>query len=172
MADRHLQVYVRDATDQAILNQLGATGELDLGERDALISMNGVTPSRAGYFADTSVDMSFQHAGDRTKVEVKIVVRNAAPSGPPSILLGFERDGYPVGTYAALVDVFLPADATGIRSRVGGELGLQLVEEEFGRPVIVQVIQVLPGSSAELVVRYTLPPEGPPPRVVPPIEAA
>jgi hypothetical protein len=46
-----------------------------------------------------------------------VVVRNSASSGPPSILLGYQRDGYRVGTGAALMDVFLPADATGIRSQ-------------------------------------------------------
>jgi hypothetical protein len=48
MAGRHLQVYGADATDQAIRESVSATGELDMGQRDVLISMSGATPESRG----------------------------------------------------------------------------------------------------------------------------
>ena len=157
VAERHLQVYVRDTEDQAVLHELGATGEVELAERDVLVTMNGNTPNRAGYFAETSIASTQEVDGGAIRTELTITVENTAPKGPESILLGFEGDGYPVGTYAALVDVFLPVGATDIRSEVDGRPGLQLIEEELGRSVVLQAIDVPPGSTAELVIRYSLP---------------
>jgi hypothetical protein len=176
VAGRHLQVYVRDSEDQAMLHELGATGEMELGERDVMVTMSGITPNRAGYFAETSIDASVEEVDPGgARVELTITVENTAPKGPQSILLGFEGNGYPVGTYAALVDVFLPASATDIGSEVDGQPGLQLIEEEFGRPVVLQAIDVPPGSTAELRIRYSTPrdahgasPEGSI-RLIPPI---
>ena len=158
VAERHLQVYVRDPEDRAMLHELGATGEVELGERDVMVTMSGITANRAGYFAETSIDASVEEVDEGAdRVELTITVENTAPKGPQSILLGFEGDGYPVGTYAALVDVFLPVDATRIRSEVDGGPGLQILEEELGRPVVLQAIDVPPGSVSELTVVYALP---------------
>ena len=157
VAERHLQVYVRDTEDQAVLHELGATGEVELAEQDVMVTMNGNTPNRAGYFAETSIASAQKIEGGAVRTELTIIVENTAPKGPESILLGFEVDGYPVGTYAALVDVFLPVGATDIRSEVDGRPGLQLIEEELGRSVVLQAIDVPPGSTAELVIRYSLP---------------
>lgn len=176
VAERHLQVYVRDREDQAVLHELGATGEVELGERDVMVTMSGITSNRAGYFAETSIDASVEEVDEGAdRVELTVTVENTAPDGPQSILLGFEGDGYPVGTYAAIVDVFLPVDATRIRSEVDGGPGLQILEEELGRPVVLQAIDVPPGSVSELTVVYALPADHRPSslegsfRVIPPI---
>jgi hypothetical protein len=171
VAERHLQVYVRDEEDQALLRELDAAGEVDLGPNDVLVTTSGTTSNRAGFFAETSVELVREAlAGGSEEHVVTIAIENDAPEGPESILLGFATDDYGVGTYAALVNVYLPARATRIRSDVDGELGLQLVEEELGRPVVLQAVEVPPGTRATVTVRYEPRPAGVLGEVIPPIE--
>jgi hypothetical protein len=79
--------------------------------------------------------------------------------------------GYPIGTSATLVELFLPIGANDIGSetRRGAP---RAVEEELGRTFVMQVVDVPTGFTGELVVRHALPSctrAIASPRVVPPI---
>ena len=70
---------------------------------------------------------------------VTVRMRNDAPDGPPSQLLGLPGDG-PIGQFGVEMDLYLPPGAQVLESSVDGEPGLQLVEREFGRPVAIQYL--------------------------------
>ena len=58
-ADGHLQVWTSDANEEAQLDSLGVSGRFALpADGSAVVRLNGFTPNRAGYFAQTSVDQS------------------------------------------------------------------------------------------------------------------
>jgi hypothetical protein len=83
-------------------------------------------------------------------------MRNDAPDGPPSQLLGLPDDG-PVGQFGVEMDLYLPVGAQVLESSVDGTPGLQIVDEEFGRPVAIQYLLADPGGTSVAIVRYLIP---------------
>jgi hypothetical protein len=157
-SERHLQIYSTDPTEEELLRQLGASGELELGPDPLLVAWDGATGSRAGYFAEKSIAYRAELQPDgSTNVTIRLTLRNRAPSGPPSILLGVRGAGVPIGTYWAYANVYLPAGAEDIRGRVLGQPSVNLIEQEFGHPVVLQLLRVTPRGSVTGTISYRLP---------------
>jgi hypothetical protein len=63
----------------------------------------------------------------------------------------------PIGTYWAYANVYLPEGAQEIRGRVLGQPSVNLVEREFGHPVVLQLLRVRPGGSVTGTISYQVP---------------
>jgi hypothetical protein len=63
----------------------------------------------------------------------------------------------PIGTYWAYANVYLPEGAEDIGGRVLGEPSVNLIEREFGHPVVLQLLRVTPGGSVTGTISYRLP---------------
>jgi hypothetical protein len=63
----------------------------------------------------------------------------------------------PVGTYWAYANVYLPEGAQDISGRVLGEPSVNLIEREFGHPVVLQLLRVTPGRSVTGTISYRVP---------------
>jgi hypothetical protein len=156
-SERHLQVYSADPTEEELLRQLGASGGVELGPDPILVAWDGATANRAGYFAEKSIAYRAELQPDGSAhVTIRLTLRNTAPSGPPSILLGGRGAGVPIGTYWAYANVYLPQGAEDIRGRVLGEPSVNLIEREFGHPVVLQLLRVTPGRSVTGTISYRL----------------
>ncbi|MGH2766503.1 MAG: DUF4012 domain-containing protein [Actinomycetota bacterium] len=161
--ERHLQVFAVREEEQAILERLGATGTFRLDERPLAVVWQDATAARAGYFAEKEASHRVVLQADGSAlVETEVLLRNTAPEGPPSALLGSGQGGDPVGYYAAYVNVYLPVGADGVEATVDGNPSFGVVEEEFGHPVVMYVMGAPPGQAARLRVSYRIPapPEG------------
>jgi hypothetical protein len=151
-AERHLQVYSTDPQEQALLAELGAAGELPPTEHPLQVTWFGASDSRAGYFAEKEIDYHAVLAPDGwAEVTLTATLRNTAPPGPPSILLGVGSPQWPVGSYQAFVNAYLPPSAR-VLAISGGFLALE--EHERGLPVVMGLIGAEPGGSATFRVRY------------------
>jgi len=159
-AGRHLQIWTNDPAEQAAFELLGATGAVRFADGDVpLVTLNGITANRAGYYAQVEVSSAAQVGKNGSReVTVTVTIENEAPSGPPSILLGADRSstaGYPIGTFGTQVSVYLPEGGELVTSQVDGAPSLVLREEtEFGRTSVTQLALVRPGSASSVVVVY------------------
>jgi hypothetical protein len=158
-AERHLQVFSAHAEEQALLEELGAGGQVEMPEDPLMVSWSGFVGSRTGYFARKSLGYRATVNGDGTAdVTIRIELENTAPTEPESILLGFDPGPYPVGTYVAAANVYLPAEATRVRSRVdGGRSLVDLFEREFDRRVVLTVLVVDAGETTSAEITFRMP---------------
>jgi hypothetical protein len=154
----HLQVYSGHPEEQEVLGRLEATGDVRLGEHPLFVVWQDATGNRAGFFARKETrHRVVLHANGSAEVRTMVTLRNEAPGTPPSVLLGDGTTGDPVGYFAAYVNVYLPEEAEQIRSQVSTGFRLGLVEEEFGRPVVVELLGAEAGGSASMEVSYVVP---------------
>ena len=160
--ERHLQVYSTGPEEQQALIDLGASGGVALApDQPSLVVLQGFTDNRAGYFVTTDVTSSEEEVADgATEVTVGVTLRNSAPTWPPSILLGIPGlSSASKGLFQAQLQVYLPTGATVVRSTVDGGPGpLQLVDEEFERPMAIQFLEVPAGESTTATIVYRLAP--------------
>ncbi|MBI2238940.1 MAG: DUF4012 domain-containing protein, partial [Actinobacteria bacterium] len=157
--DRHLQVYVRDPGEEALLDRLGASGRLVLGENPLLAVWHGASPGRVGYFLERRVDYAAEIREDGSAdVTVRATTENTAPEGPASELLGEGTPGEPVGFFHAYVSVYLPEDAERVRVSVDGKLPIvQLMGREMGHRVVTVLLGAPAGGATSLEVSYRIP---------------
>jgi Protein of unknown function (DUF4012) len=153
--ERHLQIYSRDPDEQALLGELGAAGDVQMPQQPLFVVWQDATSGRAGFFAHRQIRHRVLLREDGSAdVETTVTLQNEAPSGPPSILLGYGTSGDPVGYFAAYSNVYLPEEAENISSEVSTGFRLGLVEEEFGRPVALELLGAEAGQSAIMTISY------------------
>jgi len=158
-AERHLQVFSTDPLEEALLDELDASGRLAMPVNPLAVSWSGFVGSRTGFFAEKAIDYKAVVNTDGTAdVSVTITLTNTAPTQPESILLGTEADNFDVGEYAAAASVYLPASARRIRSRVdGGRSLVELYEREFDRRVVLTVLAAKSGQTTTAEISYRMP---------------
>src|SRR4029077_3399060 len=112
VAGRHLVIYARDPSAQALLSRLGATGRLvGAGNPLAIVwNTTGIARSVVPLRRPTSVGIILDADG-LARMRTVIDLEDQAPNGPPSVQLGKPFGPQPVGGYAADVSVYLPRSA-------------------------------------------------------------
>ncbi len=155
VAERHLQVYARDPEQERIVTALGASGSVELGPNPLFVVWQDFVASRAGFFAEKkTMQHTILHADGSATVETTTTLRDRAPDGPPSILLGTPAEG-PIGYYAALINTYLPQTATDIVQRSSGPSVL-VQEKEFGHPVTLGLVEAERGGTSSVTTRYSV----------------
>ena len=155
IAERHLQVYVRDPRSEALIERLGADGGFELGPNPLAVVFQDYVASRTGYFVDKQIDSSVTLDADGSAAtETTVTIRNSAPTDPPSVLLGDGSDGVPIGYAAMLANTYLPQDAQDIRL-TSKDAGVFVEEEEFDHPVSFGLLEAEAGTDAALTTTYT-----------------
>jgi hypothetical protein len=156
--ERHLQVYSTHPSEQATLRRLGATGQMTLGKNPLAVVWQGIGANKLAWFVDRriDVDVELNERGTAT-VTTKLRMRNAAPEGPASDLLGDGGD-FPVGTFAAYVSVYMPETIQGYPYFEASGPTVTGLEREFGRPVALGFMQARSsGGTFSWSVRYLAP---------------
>jgi hypothetical protein len=155
----HLQVWSPLPDEEAALGSLGVSGAF-VTPTDATpqVTLNGFTANRAGYFATTDVQVDHAtDAEDRATTTVTVTIKNSAPTGPPSILLGInpgDVGGRPLGTFGTDVNVYLPAGATMTSFQVNGREEIPFEWNELGTHAVSWPPFIEPGKSAVVEVSY------------------
>ena len=151
----HLAVYTSDGDAQQTLERLGAAGVFEPGENPLAVVWQDASANRAGYFAEHAVGTKVTLGADGSaRARTTVTMRNEAPDGPPSELLGDGR-GEPVGSWGADVEVYLPVGAIDPQVSVSGPSVFD-VDEALGHPVADAYLYADPGGRSAATVTYRL----------------
>jgi hypothetical protein len=152
----NLAVYSTDDQAQAALERLDAAGLFALGDDPLAVVWQDASANRAGFFAEHEVASEVSLAADGSAdVRTRVTMRNGAPSGPPSQLLGDGSDGVPVGFWGVDVEVYLPLDAIDPAVAVSRP-SVTDIDEAYGHPVADAYLYADPGGRATATVDYRL----------------
>ncbi len=149
----HMALFVRDETEEASIEVLGAAGRFELGENPLAAVWQDASAYKVGYFAERTVTSHVTlHRDGSSDVETTVTMQNDAPSGPPSVLLGDGGD-VPVGWWGVDVEVYLPTDAVTPRVRVTGR-SISGIDEAFGHPLADAFLFADPGERSSATITY------------------
>ncbi|MDQ3983054.1 MAG: DUF4012 domain-containing protein, partial [Actinomycetota bacterium] len=161
---KHLKIYSRDEDDQRALEELGADGGYEpAGPNIQLVFNNNAVPSKVDYFLRRTIDTEVRltEAGEAL-VTTKVTLRNTAPDGPPSLLLGPNIEGDPQGLRndkpgmnRMFLDILLPQKAHYEDFRFNGKSRLAPLDHEAGHPVVWELLTIPAGETTVLEVLYS-----------------
>jgi hypothetical protein len=150
----HLAIFTTDGDAEETLQRLGAAGLFELGDNPLTVVWQDASANRAGFFAEHDVGSEVTIAGDGSAtVRTKVGMRNGAPSGPPSELLGDGSYGVPVGFWGVDVEVYMPTDAIDPMVTVTGP-SVTDIDEAYGHPVADAYLFADPGGGSSATVTY------------------
>lgn len=155
----HLKIYSEVPAEQESLEILGVHGWVE--EDDSNVQMvfhNNYGVNKVDVFLQRDVTTSVQITPTgEAKVTTDVVLRNAAPDGPPSLLLG-DGSATGVGTNRMLMNLLVPEGASIDSLSVDGRKRPALIyAEEDGLQVAWEVVEVGPGGDSRLRLIYTVP---------------
>ncbi|MFN2589013.1 MAG: DUF4012 domain-containing protein [Actinomycetota bacterium] len=157
---QHLKIYSPRPAEQEALQSLEAEGDYsDEGGHVQMLFHNNYGANKVDYFLDRQVDTTIRLQEDAgAHVTVSIDLTNAAPDGPPSDLLGRRSfKGYPPGFNGMFLNLLLPREATVYRFLQNGEQAAYILDVDDGYPVAWDLVELDPGESANVTVRYRVP---------------
>jgi len=150
----HLRVWSAHPSEETALGTLGVAAAFEAPTQTPVVLLNGFANNRAGYFAVESTHTA--NDGDTTVLAVRI--KNRAPSGPPSILLGQRPQdvgGNPLGTIGTDVNVYLPSGARVGSVEVNDKRVVPFAWNELGAHVVSWSAFVEPHATMVLKVSYS-----------------
>ncbi|HYO61018.1 MAG TPA: DUF4012 domain-containing protein [Actinomycetota bacterium] len=157
---QHLKVYSTRDSEQDALAQLDAEGDYsDEGDDVQMLFHNNYAANKVDYFLERHVDTSIRLQDDGgAHVSVSIDLANSAPDGPPSDLLGrVSFKGYRPGFNGMFLNLLLPREATVYRFLKDGEQAAYILDEDDGFPVAWDLVELDPGESSNVTIRYRVP---------------
>lgn len=157
VSSRHLSIYSRNSRSQRVLREIGAAGEY-ASKDDANVQMifhNTYSINKVGYFLRRSIstDIELTERGEAL-VTTRIGMRNRAPEGPPSLLLGPGVKGDPPGMNRMLFNLLAPRGAVFEKVEVDGR-EVALLEYRDGKfPVAWDLLEMPAGTDSRVEVTY------------------
>ena len=158
--DRHLAIYLPGRAERRLIRSLGLDGRSRLtgdGVLPVAATWSAIGNAHVGALVQTTVRQSIRVRDDGSvAVDAEILFDNGAGTDPPSVLLGRPIGGFPVGTFAADVTLFVPATAESIAAETSRPSPIE-VASELGLTAVTGSITVRGGDSATLTVTYVVP---------------
>ncbi|HYU56511.1 MAG TPA: DUF4012 domain-containing protein [Actinomycetota bacterium] len=162
LAGGHLRIVSFEAAEADVLEALGVSGRLESPEGDSLLVTvqnfggGGREGSKMDFWARRQVEQACSLApGEDARCATTVRLRNVAPSGLPRYVAGT-----PYGLLRSYLETYVPEDAEVIGVVLDGEPAAHQVEPQAGRVAIGVYVEVPPGGTAEVEVRYVLPGSG------------
>jgi hypothetical protein len=154
-ARRQIQIYAADPALQRALANNGMDGELSQAEHDYLgVYTLNTNRSRMDYFQRRSIHHLVQLRPDGSaEVTRTVTIDNDVPPNEP-IQDGADA-GYTSGRAAAVAANYLPPDAILEETTRDGRRVQPSVVREDGRPLVRIDVDLAPGQSTSLTVRYS-----------------
>ena len=91
-------------------------------------------------------------------MDTVVTLRNDAPPGPPSTLLGNPvYNEYAPGVNGMFANFLLPEEATVYRFHINGERAPYILHRDGAYPVAWDIVRIPPGGTSEVLVRYRVP---------------
>ena len=157
VAERHMQLWSANPSEETLIRRLGAAGNADLGKNPLYVVWNALSASKVAVYEQRSIDVDVTlHDQGTALVTETLTLTNTAPSAPPSDLLGDGTD-YAVGTFQGYVSVYEPAKLQGRPTYQANAPTVTGQEREFGHPVAVGVVGAPSGGSMTWSVTYVAP---------------
>jgi hypothetical protein len=157
-ADRHLVLFSTTKREQALIRGLGAAGVADPGRNPLAWTAASTASNLAGTYIRwvTTQTVTLDETGS-ARVKTTVELRNRAPDGPPSALLGRAFGEERVGAWSADVRVILPKGADGVTGETSTPSETTEGEDERGTPYLEAGLRADPGSAMSLIVSYRRP---------------
>jgi Protein of unknown function (DUF4012) len=151
-AKRHLHLYARDPSVEAVLAQHPLGGALRAADHDYLAVYTATTSSsHADYAQRRIIHQRVRLAADGTAAVTRII-RIARP-----VPAGAAQAGAPAGDSRLVVATYLPSRATVTSVRVNGRPGTAVQVREAGRPLVQARIELPQGATTAVEVVYAVP---------------
>jgi hypothetical protein len=158
--DGHMTIFLPGRSERPIIRSLGLDGRARLAGEGVLpvaATWNAIGNAHVGAFVHTTVRQSIRiRDNGSAAVEVEILFENEAGTDPPSVLLGRPADGFPVGTFAGDVTLFVPATAEETTAETSRPSPIEF-SHDLGLTAITGSIVVRGGGSETLTVTYVVP---------------
>ncbi len=155
----HLKIYSQDERTQNAIRALGADGGVfDEGPNAQLVFHNNYGANKVDYFLKRRIETTVrldERGGAR--VETSVVMKNAAPSGPPSPLLGPGVRGEETGLNRMLLEFLLPEGARVKELTIEGRSVPPWIEHERALPSVSETLGIPPGGRKRASLSYDLP---------------
>jgi Protein of unknown function (DUF4012) len=156
---RHLSIYLPGGNGR-LVRALGLDGRARLqgaGILPVVASWSSLGDSHVGALVHTTVRETITiRANGSASVAAEVLFENTAGTDPPSVLLGRSIDGFPVGTFAADVTLYLPTTAEEIAAETSRPSPIRL-GRDLGLATVTGSIAVRGGDSTTLTVTYQVP---------------
>lgn len=157
----HLKIHVTDQQGAAAMAAVDANS--DYGEFSPNVQVvfhNNYSANKVDYFLrrDTETVIRLRRGGI-AEVETTVTIRNTAPSGPPSLLLGparAYRPNDPPGMNRMLFNILMPAGSGVLSWNQNGRDVEPIIYEDEIHPVAWNVLEVPAGETTTVRLRYEL----------------
>lgn len=157
VAGRNFQLY--DHKEAEALATLGVDGSIEgAGPNLLMVFHNHLASNKTDYFLRRSINTTIRlHRDGSAEGLTKIVLRNEAPDGPPSDLLGHGGEGYAPGSNTMYLTAALPPGAVVEELRGSPPGGEPIEGAELGFPTVSTVVDLAPGQRRTITVSFRLP---------------
>jgi hypothetical protein len=154
----HFKIYSRDPGEQQTLEDLGVDGGLDLeGPPGQMVFHNNLEGNKVDYFLRRTIDTSIELTADGgAEVTTVVDLDNEAPSGPPSVLLGYPQRGERPGFNQMELNLILPRGATDIAGEIDGQPTRLALGAEGSFPLASVELGIPPGTRSAVTVTYSI----------------
>lgn len=154
----HFKVYSTVPSEQSVLESLGVDGGLENdGTPRQMVFHNNIARNKIDYFLRrtirTEIDLTNEGGA---RVTTTAILSNEAPSGPPSVVLGYPQLGQPPGSNEMELNFVLPQAATDIEGAIDGTAVRPSLGREGPLPVAAVQLGIPPKTAREVSVSYSL----------------
>ncbi len=148
----HFKVYSRDSSVQQSLAKLGANGGLPEDPNVQMVFHNNYGGNKVDYHLRRKVNTQVRLMSDgKARVRTRVVMRNTAPAGPASLLLGpperLAAEGDDPGLNRMLLNFLLPEGAVPRSLRIDEREIEPFTYEESHHVVAWEVVEIPAGES-------------------------
>ena len=159
VSTRHLMVFSADDADQAHLEALDVDGSLtQYGPNLQNVFHNNYAINKVDFYLRRQIDTLIElGSGGDLSVTTEVTLRNDAPPGPESDLLGGVDNNVPPGTNRMTLNFLLPLRARAGQMRVDGERDASIGYTDSGHPLIWDVVTIPPGETTVVELMYVVP---------------
>jgi len=155
----HLKVFDRKNEHQDALEKVHVDGGIgSYGPNTQMVFHNQLGAIKIDYYLRREVDTQIRldEAG-AAHVTTTVTMRNTAPDGPPSLLLGPHYPSDPPGLNRMLLSVALPETAEQIETFIGEKQSTPDEGMESSHRVVSDFLEIPSGETATYQVTYRLP---------------
>ena len=159
-AGGHLRVVSFEPAEQAVLNKLGASGELEAPEGDStLVTGQNFGGDKLDYWIRRSVEHGCVVEVDGSATcTTRVTLANEAPPGLPRYVAVGGPAGGPAGRSETLLEIYVPAAAHVLEVKRDGRSAKTSMRPEEGRMAVNVYVELARGDQSRVTVSYSLPP--------------
>lgn len=156
----HLKLAMEEEELQSTVQRLGVTGDYSsLGDNVQMVFHNNYGVNKVDYYLRRKIHtkINLTEAGDAL-VTTAVTMKNAGPSGPPSLLLGPGVEGDLPGLNRMTVNFLLPVGAEPRSLAISGQTDSRglLAYADADYPVVWDVIEIAPQETTTATITYRL----------------